>query len=40
WRIMEGMDEIGLTLQHEADITVYEATRPEFKPKTLPEKLS
>ena len=40
WRLLEGLDDIGLTLQHEADITAYEATRPSFKPKTLPARLS
>src|SRR5690625_716421 len=38
WRLMEGLDDIGLTLQHEDDITAYEAKRPSFKPKTLPAK--
>ncbi|WP_313814413.1 3-isopropylmalate dehydratase small subunit [Glutamicibacter sp.] len=38
WRLMEGLDDIGLTLQHEEDITSYEATRPGYKPKTLPAK--
>ncbi len=36
WRLMEGLDDIGLTLQHEEDITAYETTRPDHKPKTLP----
>ncbi|MBM6621164.1 3-isopropylmalate dehydratase small subunit [Micrococcaceae bacterium RIT802] len=40
WRLMEGLDDIGLTLQHEQDVTDYEATRPSWKPKTLPAKLS
>ena len=40
WRLLEGLDDIGLTLQHEEDITAYEATRPSFKPKTLPARLS
>jgi 3-isopropylmalate/(R)-2-methylmalate dehydratase small subunit len=40
WRLLEGLDDIGLTLQHEADITAYEATRPAFKPKTLPARVS
>ncbi|MEE2568479.1 3-isopropylmalate dehydratase small subunit [Pseudarthrobacter sp. J64] len=40
WRLLEGLDDIGLTLKHEEDITVYEATRPAFKPKTLPARLS
>ena len=38
WRLLEGLDDIGLTLQHEGDITAYEATRPSFKPKTLPAR--
>jgi len=38
WRLMEGLDDIGLTLKHEADISAYEATRPNFKPKTLPAR--
>ncbi len=32
WRLMEGLDDIGLTLTHEADIAAYEATRPAFLP--------
>jgi 3-isopropylmalate/(R)-2-methylmalate dehydratase small subunit len=40
WRLLEGLDDIGLTLQHEEDITAYEATRPSFKPLTLPAKTS
>lgn len=32
WRLMEGLDDIGLTLRDEQAITDYEATRPEFKP--------
>ncbi|HXF01385.1 MAG TPA: 3-isopropylmalate dehydratase small subunit [Arthrobacter sp.] len=39
WRLLEGLDDIGLTLHHEADITSYEATRPSWKPKTLPAKV-
>ncbi len=35
WRLMEGLDDIGLTLRHEDDITAYEATRPAHKPVTL-----
>ncbi|MEE1620752.1 3-isopropylmalate dehydratase small subunit [Zafaria sp. J156] len=38
WRLMEGLDDIGLTLQHEDAITRYEATRPAFKPATLPAR--
>ncbi|WBC14453.1 3-isopropylmalate dehydratase small subunit [Micromonospora sp. WMMA1998] len=32
WRLMEGLDDIGLTLRHEADIAAYEASRPVFLP--------
>jgi 3-isopropylmalate/(R)-2-methylmalate dehydratase small subunit len=32
WRLLEGLDDIGLTLRHEADITAYEASRPSWKP--------
>ena len=32
WRLMEGLDDIGLTLRHEADIERFEAVRPAFKP--------
>lgn len=38
WRIMEGLDDIGLTLQEEELISAYEAKRPSFKPTTLPAK--
>ncbi|MHA7303908.1 3-isopropylmalate dehydratase small subunit [Arthrobacter sp. TMN-49] len=38
WRLLEGLDDIGLTLRNEADITAFEATRPSIKPTTLPAK--
>ncbi|MFI1969003.1 3-isopropylmalate dehydratase small subunit [Streptomyces cinnamoneus] len=34
WRLLEGLDDIGLTLRHEAEIAAYEARRPAFKPST------
>jgi 3-isopropylmalate/(R)-2-methylmalate dehydratase small subunit len=34
WRLMEGLDDIGLTLRHEADISAYEADRPSYLPTT------
>jgi len=40
WRLMEGLDDIGLTLQHEEDVTAFEAQRPAFKPTTLPARYS
>jgi 3-isopropylmalate/(R)-2-methylmalate dehydratase small subunit len=36
WRLLEGLDDVDLTLRHEEDITAYEATRPAHKPVTLP----
>ncbi|NEG69806.1 3-isopropylmalate dehydratase small subunit [Bifidobacterium choloepi] len=39
WRLMNGYDDIDLTLQHEDDIVAYEKMRAErfpFKPKTIP----
>ena len=38
WTLMEGLDDIALTLRHEAEITAYEEHRPSFKPRTLPAK--
>jgi 3-isopropylmalate/(R)-2-methylmalate dehydratase small subunit len=38
YRLLNGLDDVGITLSHEADITTYEATRPAFKPATLPVK--
>ena len=35
WRLLEGLDDIGITLGHEADIAAYEATRPSWKPVTI-----
>ena len=35
WRLMEGLDDIGLTLRHEDQISAFEATRPSFLPAIL-----
>ncbi|MDR1449639.1 MAG: 3-isopropylmalate dehydratase small subunit [Propionibacteriaceae bacterium] len=35
-RLLDGLDDISLTLQAEADIARFEAARPAFKPVTLP----
>ena len=32
WRLLEGLDDISLTLRHEGDITSYEGSRPSWKP--------
>lgn len=36
WRLLEGLDDIGLTLRDEARITEFEATRESWRPTTLP----
>lgn len=38
WRLLEGLDDIGLTLQHETEITQFEARRESWRPATLPAK--
>ena len=32
WRLMEGLDDIGVTLRNEDAIAAYESRRPSFKP--------
>ena len=34
WRLLEGLDDIGITLGHEADIATYESRRPAWLPTT------
>jgi 3-isopropylmalate/(R)-2-methylmalate dehydratase small subunit len=34
WRLMEGLDDIGLTLRHGDDVTEFEKSRPKWKPTT------
>jgi 3-isopropylmalate/(R)-2-methylmalate dehydratase small subunit len=36
WRLLGGLDDISITLKEEDRITAFEATRPSFKPRTLP----
>ena len=38
WRLLEGLDDIGLTLRDEAAITEFEARRESWRPKTLPAR--
>lgn len=38
WRLLEGLDDISLTLLEEEQITNFERSRPAFKPTTLPAK--
>ncbi|MCF7553790.1 MULTISPECIES: 3-isopropylmalate dehydratase small subunit [Pseudonocardia] len=35
WRLLEGLDDIGLTLRHEEAITAFESQRPAHKPVTV-----
>ena len=36
WRLLEGLDDIGLTLRDEAQITEFESRRESWRPQTLP----
>ncbi|GAB3253408.1 3-isopropylmalate dehydratase small subunit [Kineosporia babensis] len=38
WRLLEGLDDIGLTLRHVEDVTAFESNRPHFLPTTLPAR--
>jgi 3-isopropylmalate/(R)-2-methylmalate dehydratase small subunit len=39
WRLMEGLDDIGLTLKNIDAVSAYEEKRAIFKPQTLPAKI-
>jgi 3-isopropylmalate/(R)-2-methylmalate dehydratase small subunit len=36
WRLLNGLDDIGLTLTHTDDVDAFEARRPAFLPTTAP----
>jgi 3-isopropylmalate/(R)-2-methylmalate dehydratase small subunit len=36
WRLLEGLDDVGLTERNLADIEAFEASRPAFLPRALP----
>jgi 3-isopropylmalate/(R)-2-methylmalate dehydratase small subunit len=36
WRLLEGLDDIALTLRKLDEIELFEAARPDWKPRTLP----
>lgn len=36
WRLLEGLDDIGITLRDEASITQFEKARESWRPRTLP----
>ncbi len=40
WRLLEGLDDIGLTLRQADAVEAYEARRPSFKPATLPARVA
>jgi 3-isopropylmalate/(R)-2-methylmalate dehydratase small subunit len=40
WRLLEGLDDVGITLSHEDQILSYEGKRPSWKPSTLPARQS
>jgi 3-isopropylmalate/(R)-2-methylmalate dehydratase small subunit len=35
WRLLEGLDDISLTLSHEAEVTAFEAKAASYKPTTI-----
>ncbi len=35
WRLLEGLDDVSITLTHDKDITAFESGRPAWKPVTL-----
>ena len=35
WRLLKGLNNISLTLRHQADVTAFEAKRPSYKPTTI-----
>jgi 3-isopropylmalate/(R)-2-methylmalate dehydratase small subunit len=35
WRLLEGLDDISLTLRHEAAVTAFEERRPEWMPAVI-----
>ncbi|AFU04289.1 MULTISPECIES: 3-isopropylmalate dehydratase small subunit [Nocardia] len=40
WRLLEGLDDIGLTLRRSETIAEFENARPAWKPTTLPARIS
>ncbi len=36
WRLLEGLDDIALTLRYADDIDAFERSRPSYKPTTIP----
>ncbi|MFD4184138.1 3-isopropylmalate dehydratase small subunit, partial [Rhodococcus sp. NPDC058514] len=40
WRLLEGLDDIGLTLRQVDAISEFEKSRPSWKPATLPARVA
>ena len=40
WRLLEGLDDIALTLRHADEISAFEIERPNWKPVTTPTAVS
>ncbi|NLI17672.1 MAG: 3-isopropylmalate dehydratase small subunit [Actinomycetales bacterium] len=38
WRLLEGLDDIALSLQHEDEIAAFEERRESWRPRTLPAR--
>ena len=38
WRLLEGLDDVGLTERNLGDIEAYESGRPAWKPAALPAR--
>ncbi|WP_086783174.1 3-isopropylmalate dehydratase small subunit [Crossiella equi] len=38
WRLLEGLDDIGLTLRHAESVDAFEKSRPSWLPRTLPAR--
>ena len=38
WRLLEGLDDVDITLSHGDDVDAYEARRPAYKPTTIPAR--
>jgi 3-isopropylmalate/(R)-2-methylmalate dehydratase small subunit len=35
WRLLEGLDDISITLSHDTEIATYESSRPSWRPTTV-----
>jgi len=38
WRLLHGLDDIDITLSHAAEVEAFEASRPVWKPMTMPAR--